>query len=192
MGRYDATSPFTARAYAPLEKAAALPKASILPEQALIFMNARMGLPVKDTWWTSIRAKLTARPASIQDESSLGALSTCLRTADCNFPAASLMDAFLAALSHADATPRLKAMYADFAWNSLEDRTLALAVQREVVKAAPSEPAYRIGLARMCIALGDTPCIREQLQWIKAANVGGWLDGDIATIESQLATPRSS
>ena len=65
---YDPTSPFTKLAYAPLEKAAALPEASILPEQALIFMNSRMHLPIRDTWWDSLIAKLKARRPGVQDE----------------------------------------------------------------------------------------------------------------------------
>jgi len=190
-GAYDPASPFTAKAYAPLERAAALPKASILPEQALIFMNARMGAPVKDSWWESINRKLEAHPASVQDESSLGALSTCLREKDCAFPTERLTDAFLAALSHQGASPRLKAMYSDFAWNSLDDRNVAIDVQREVVASAPSEPAYHVSLARMCIAMGDQPCAREQLQWMKGANVGGRFASDISNLEARIAKARS-
>ena len=68
---YDPASPFTELAYAPLERAAALPDSSILPEQALIFMNARMHLPLKDAWWDSMIAKLKAHKPGVQDESSL-------------------------------------------------------------------------------------------------------------------------
>jgi hypothetical protein len=38
---YNPASPYTPLAYAPLERAAALPGSSILPQQALIFMNSR-------------------------------------------------------------------------------------------------------------------------------------------------------
>lgn len=192
LGGYNPSSPFTAKAYAPLEAAAALPNSSVLPEQALIFLNARLGVPIKDIWWTSMDAKLSARPPSVQDESSLESLSNCLQAGNCHFPSGRLMDAFLAALSHENATPRLKAMYADFAWNSLDDRPLALRVQHEVVTGAPAEPAYRVTLARMCISTGDTACALDQLRWMKRANLGGWLDKDILAIESRMATARSS
>jgi protein O-mannosyl-transferase len=187
-GAYDPSSPLTAKAYAPLEKAASLPKASILPEQALIFMNSRMGKPVKDAWWESIDRKLAAHPASVQDESSLGALGSCLREKNCQFPPEKLTAAFLAALSHERASPRLKAMYADFAWNSLDDRRLAIEVQREVVEGAPSEVAYHIGLARMCIATGDHPCAQDQLRWMRNANLGGRFTADITALENRLAS----
>jgi hypothetical protein len=74
---YDPASPFTRLAYAPLEKAATLPDFSILPEQALIFMNARMQLPLKDAWWNSMIAKLKARATGVQDESAMASLTQC-------------------------------------------------------------------------------------------------------------------
>ncbi len=77
---YDPDSPFTLLAYAPLEASAALPNSSILPEQALIFMNARMGLRLKDAWWNSLIAKLKAKTPGVQDESSLSSLTQCVRS----------------------------------------------------------------------------------------------------------------
>ncbi len=65
---YNPTSPFTKLAYGPLEKAAALPDSSILPEQAMIFMNSRMHLPLKDAWWDSMITRLHAHSPTVQDE----------------------------------------------------------------------------------------------------------------------------
>ncbi|HET6587562.1 MAG TPA: hypothetical protein VFG67_07325, partial [Oleiagrimonas sp.] len=63
---YDPDSIFTKAAYAPLERAAALPHSSILPEQALIFMNSRMHKPIKPAWWDSMIAKLKSRDPGVQ------------------------------------------------------------------------------------------------------------------------------
>jgi hypothetical protein len=63
---YDPASPFTKLAYGPLETAAALPESSILPEQALIFMNSRMHLRIKDAWWDSLISKLRARRPGVR------------------------------------------------------------------------------------------------------------------------------
>jgi hypothetical protein len=90
---YDPDSVFTREAYAPLERAMQLPDSSILPEQALIFMNARMHLPIKDAWWSSLIAKLKAHKPGVQDESSLGALTQCAREGLCQLPTQPMLDA---------------------------------------------------------------------------------------------------
>jgi hypothetical protein len=184
--QYDPASPFTKLAYAPLERAAALPNSSILPEQALIFMNSRMHLPIKDAWWDSLIGKLKAHRPGVQDESSLVALTQCAREKFCELPANRMLDAFLAALSHPSPSARLLANYGDYAWNVLDDRALGLRMAEEAVKADPSEPAYRITLVRMLLVQGLYPEARQQIQSMEALNVGGRLDRDLAQLRAQL------
>jgi hypothetical protein len=80
--QYNPSSPFVPLAYEALERAARLPKSSILPEQALIFLNARMHMPARSAWWDSLLAKLrahaptrrpkrTADPFDLRDRPSL-------------------------------------------------------------------------------------------------------------------------
>lgn len=190
VSHYDPGSPFTKLAYEPLERAASIPTSSILPQQALIFMNSKMHLPVKDAWWTSMVEKLKARPATIQDESSLDALGGCLRDSSCDFPPDRLFDAFTAALSHDRRSPRLLAMYANFAWSTMHERELAIRVQREAVAATPHEAAYRIGLARYAIEMKDHDELVRQINSLEAMNVGGRLDADLAPLRA--ARDRSS
>ena len=173
---YDPTSPFTKLAYAPLEKAAALPEASILPEQALIFMNSRMHLPIRAAWWDSMIAKLKAHKPGIQDESSLGALTQCDREGRCNLSKQRMTDAYLAALSHPNPSARLLAMYGDYAWNVLDDHALGLSMTQDAVKAAPSEPAYRITLVRMLTAQGRQVDALDALKGLQSLDIGGSLD----------------
>jgi len=190
--RYDRTSIYTSLAYEPLERAANLPVSSILPEQALIFMTSRMNLPVKDAWWTSIIQKLKIRPATVQDESSLDSLSTCLRQSLCKFPPDRLSEAFSAALSHARRSPRLLAMYATFASQTLGDNNLAIRIQREAVAAAPKEAAYRITLARYAIRLHDNAELEKQIDSLESMNIGGRLDDELAplrTARDSMRTP---
>ena len=184
--QYDPASPFTKLAYAPLERAAALPNSSILPEQALIFMNSRMHLPIKDAWWDSLIGKLKAHRPGVQDESSLVALTQCAQEKFCELPANRMLDAFLAALSHPNPSARLLANYGDYAWNVLGDRALGLRMADEAVKADPSEPAYRITLVRMLLVQGLYPEARQQIQSMEALNVGGRLDRDLAKLRAQL------
>ena len=175
----DPHSPYTHLAYAPLERAATLPDASILPEQALIFMNAHMHLPLKSAWWTSLIGKLKARPAGVQDESSLQVLATCARTGACDLPKDNMRAAFNAALSHPQTSPRVMATYSDYAWNVLNKHALALALIKRAVAASPQEPAYRITLVRFLSANGDTAQAQQALDALETLNLGGRLDGSI-------------
>jgi len=173
---YDPASPFTALAYAPLEKAAALPDASILPEQALIFMNSRMHLPIKDAWWDSLVAKLKAHRPGVQDESSLGALTQCDREHRCDLSKQRMVEAYLAALSHPNPSARLLSMYGDYAWNVLDDHALGERMTVDAVKTAPNEPAYRITLVRMLAAQGRKAEAHAALKGLQALDIGGRLD----------------
>ena len=181
---YNADSPFTQLAYASLEKAAALPKSSILPEQALIFMNARMKLPLKDAWWDSMITKLKAHKPGVQDESSLDALTQCDREHHCDLPKQRMIQAYLAALSHPDPTARLMAMYGDYAWNILDDQSLGERMVANAVGKAPSEPAYRITLVRMLSAQGRTAEARAALLGLQPMDIGGRLDASMKQLRS--------
>jgi hypothetical protein len=183
---YDPTSRFTKLAYAPLERAAALPDSSILPEQALIFMNARMHLPIKEAWWGSMITKLKSRKATVQDESSLGALTQCARDSLCDLPKQKMISAYLAALSHPDPSARLLAMYGDYAWNVLGDRYLGIRMTEDAVDAAPSEPAYYITLIRMQVALGRSKEAHVELERLMHLNIGGHLNEDLIRLRHLL------
>ncbi len=62
------------------------PMSSILPEQALIFMNSRMHLPLKDAWWDSMIAKLKAQPTRRTGRKLAGCLTQCAREHHCDLP----------------------------------------------------------------------------------------------------------
>ncbi|OOG42735.1 hypothetical protein B0E51_03145 [Rhodanobacter sp. C05] len=179
---YDPDSPFTQLAYAPLERSAALPNSSILPEQALIFMNSRMHLALKDAWWDSMIVKLKARKPGVQDESSLAALTQCNRERHCDLPRDHMIAAFHAALSHPDPSARLLATYGDYAWNVLDDQELGEQMIQQAVKAAPNEPAYQITLIRMLAAQGRSVDARVVLKRLQTLNIGGRLNQALAEL----------
>lgn len=188
---YDPASPYTRAAYAPLERAAALPKSSILPQQALIFMNSRMQLPLKDAWWDSMVAQLKAQRPGVQDESSLLALVQCARAGECPLPRARMVAAFDAALAHPDPSARLLASYSEYLWNVLGDHAGGQAMAERAVQAAPGEPAYRITLARMLLISGDAAAARRQLQALRGLNIGGRLDDDIGNLARRIRAASS-
>lgn len=181
---YDPSSAYTRLAYAPLERAAAIPNSSILPEQALIFMNARMHLPVKPAWWHSMIDKLQKHKPTVQDESSLGALAQCVRDGQCELSQKYMLQAFFAALSHPQPSARLLAMYGDYAWNVLDDKALGLNMTASAIKAAPSETAYRITLIRMLVALGQQSDAQSAMKQLESLNYGGRLDSTLAQLRA--------
>jgi len=183
---YDPASPYTRLAYAPLEKAASFPESSILPQQALIFMNSRMGLPLKPEWWDSMIAKLKARKPGVQDESSLAALAQCARDGACPLPTDRMAQAFEAALDHPKPSARLQATYGDYAWNVLGNHALGLRMIEGAVKDAPSEPAYLITLVRMLLASGHPDAARRQIQALQQLNIGGRLSSSIRELRQQV------
>lgn len=187
--RYEPASPFTSLAYAPLEKAASLPQSSILPLQALIFMNSRMHRPLKDRWWNDMVAKLKANKPGVQDESSLGALTQCQRVDHCDLPTDRMNQAFIAALSHPNPSARLSAMYGDYAWNVLKDHPLGEQMTTNATQSAPNEPAYRITLIRMLVAQSNKPEAKRQLQELDRLNIGGRLDSDIDELRGLMDSP---
>lgn len=189
---YEPGSPYTKAAYAPLERAAALPKSSILPQQALIFMNSRMELPLKDTWWNSMTAKLAAARPGVQDESSLAALVDCARHDDCDLPKDKMQAAFEAAMSHPQPSPRLMSTYADYAWNVMGKRELGAGLQTRAVNGAPQEPAYLITLTRMLVAQHKFDEARARLAQLEGLNLGGHLDSQLKSLRRQVETAVTS
>lgn len=183
---YDPASPFTPLVYPQLERAARLPGASILPEQALLMMNTRMGLPVKPEWWDSLIGKLRARPLTVQDDGALGGMTRCMVDGVCQFDGERMQSAFDAALSHPHPRASVFAAYGDYSWNVLQDRPRAMDLLERAITAEPGEPAYRITLARMATATGDYALAAWELDALQKLNYGGRLDHDISSLKSGL------
>jgi hypothetical protein len=184
--RYDPDSPYRAAVYRVLERAAALPHSSTLPEQALIFFNAKMGLEATPSWWSSMTNKLAQRIPTIEDESALISLTTCAMQDQCLISADRLDTAFSAALNHPAPHARLLGAYADFAWKMKGDKKAAYEAARQAVTAEPRESVYRSNLVRLAIANGDRPTAEEQLRELSLLNVGGMYDNGIADLRSAI------
>jgi protein O-mannosyl-transferase len=183
---YDPDSVYTPQVYAPLERAAKLPDSSILPQQALIFFNARMHRPIKEAWWNSLIASLKRRKPGVQDGSSLAALTRCAREGLCPLSEKNMQAAFEAAVSHPDTDARIWAYYGDYAWNVMGKHDLGLRQIKHAVAANPDEPAYHITLARMLLAQGDIKGANDQIQDLIGLNIGGRLDNSIAALQSRI------
>ncbi|MFC4762365.1 hypothetical protein [Dyella koreensis] len=183
---YDPASPFTQLAYEPLERAIALPGSSILPQQALIFMNSHMHLPVKDSWWNSMIDQLKNLRPGVQDESSLAALVQCVREHRCDLPKERMLEALTAAVSHPNPSARLLSTYADYAWNVLNDYPFGLSLTQQAIASNPSEPAYRITEIRMLIATGRNDQANRAMEQLAHLNIGGRLNNTLQELHAQL------
>lgn len=184
--KYQPNSPYIALARDQLQAAAELPRASILPEQALIMLSAKTGLPQMEAWWDQMIFKLGRKKPSVDDVGALLSLARCSPEPDCSLPRHQMLGAFLAALDHPQPSPRLLGGYATFAWNTLGDPALAQAMAEAAVEAAPKEPAHRITLVQILLAAQRTEAARSALQELEALNSGGRLAPEIASLAARL------
>jgi hypothetical protein len=104
----------------------------------------------------------------------------------CDLPADKLVEAFGVALSHPNPTARLQAIYADYAWSKLGDRALATRMIEGASTTAPDEPTYRISFVQFLTMQGRISEADEQLSRLRAANLGGSLNADIARLSMNL------
>lgn len=162
MSQYDPDSPFTPLAYAPLERAMNLPGSSILPEQALIFFNARLHRPIRQAWWTRMIARLKDHTPGVQEESSLQALTTCARQGLCDLPHGEMIAAFQAALGHRVQSAGITETYGDYTLNVLHDTPAAMHLFRRAVELAPNTPVYRITVIRLLAVTGHLDAARSE------------------------------
>lgn len=186
LSAYDPHSPLIETAQQAFETAARLPGASILPEQALIYMNARMNRPIAENWWQHMFEKIRAHPPSAEEDGAIMALTRCARDGDCALPVDKMIELYATALSHPNPRAGLLIAYGDYAWNVLHDPALAERLVRDAVAAAPREHTYRITLIKMLIATGQTEAARAELATLERQNRLGDLDAVLAPLYDAL------
>ncbi|RZO85105.1 MAG: hypothetical protein EVA65_08895 [Oceanococcus sp.] len=179
---YAPESPYLKAAWPILEQAAALPKASALPESALIFSASKAGHPIAPDWWASLDRKLRDRPLSQENASAVMSLARCARSGQCNLPEERMIETFLAALVHSPPSARVLAAYGDYAWNVLQDRALAIKLAQDAVEQAPAEPEYLITLIKMQRVLGLDSEAEKTWKQLIALNLGGRLNARLQTL----------
>jgi len=168
-----------------LRRAAAIPSASTLPDQALIMIVDHETHGDDAALWNEMIAKLRGQPTTEEDISALISLTNCKRNGDCHFDIAPLRAAFLAALSRPNPIARLWAAYADFASYLQKDDELAIRAMREAVRKAPSETAYHVQLAHWLAIHGHTQEAVREIDTLRRMDSFGRLDAQIATLERQ-------
>lgn len=160
----DREAPAWSMARGQFERAMALPGGSTLAAQGLLLMYGHAGREPPENAWTSFRAAMTRHPLGVEATGALYAVSQCRIDGRCRFDDSELLATFIQVLERNPRSDTAHTLYANFAWNVLQDRPLALRMQRAAVALAPDAPANRIALAKFLLASGVPTHRAEALQ----------------------------
>ena len=134
------------------DRARELPDSNILPDQAALMLASRLGLPLKEEWWSHMQKRLRERPLGPQELGALGALNTCVLERRCNFPADDMLATFRAALSHGP-HPEVQSILGNYLLNVLQQPEFALYLWHEAMLKNPEEPQYHVSVIKLLIHL---------------------------------------
>ncbi len=153
LSGFDPASPYVDEAFAALERARQVPRATPLPESAAILLAARTGRGIDPDWWRGLERKLAAGPIGAEGHNALGTLAKCVPVNQCELPLAPVVAVFENALAR-QRHPETLSIYGNYALNGLRDPNLALRLWQEAAERAPHVVQYQETLARMLIASG--------------------------------------
>ena len=154
LSDYRQDSPYTPLAFAALDRAMAVPDATVLPETASILLASRSGLPLNRQWWAGFKHKLRTQSLGPQVTGAIGTLVDCQLRGKCSLPTQDMVDSFEAALARGR-DPELLNLYGNYTLNVLRDPQEALQLWHEAATRAPRVVQYQATMARMLIASGQ-------------------------------------
>lgn len=175
-----------------LMRAAAIPRASALPEQAIIMLVDHDQQGDDGAYWDSMVRKLRDQPTGQENMSALIALTQCYSKNACKFDIAQLQRAYLAVLSRSHTPPRLNGAYAAFQYGVLHNDIVAEKYLELAVNGDPSEPAYRVDLAALYIRNGQTGKAMEQIDALRRLNYAGRLDKQLSKLNQAIEPGKSN
>jgi hypothetical protein len=184
---YEATSPLIPQARDALERAAAVPSASILPYVALIQLASRTGTPLERGWIDGMTERLGARALTMEDAGALRSLTECVSAGICRIDDSDLLHVYLAAVSHARPDPSALYSYAIFAYQRLHDTELALNLARAAADAPPVDLQYRLNLVNFLISLGRKDEATAELERLRKKQTLGRLSRETADAARRIA-----
>ncbi len=135
--------------------AAKLPRANLEPLQALVFMHAKLGLPVRQDWWTQLRRGLAEQPLGVQNVDALYALVNCAVDHVCRYTPDDLRQLQRALDSGLRGHPRSAELYtlrANLEANVTHRYAAAYQDMQRAVALAPSKLQFWSNLVRLQIA----------------------------------------
>lgn len=182
----DPSSPFWSMALKQFEHGALGSNPSPLSLQGLLLMHGRAGVEPPARYWDLLRESLTAKELHGERAGTLHALTACQIQSRCALSSAQMLNTFIAVVQRNPDSPTAHTLYANFAWNVLDDQALATRLQREAVRLQPSDPAYRLALAKFLLASKNMESIvegRELLPQLHKDNRSGQLDREVAELD---------
>ncbi|WEN16342.1 hypothetical protein PY254_06645 [Rhodanobacter sp. AS-Z3] len=138
----DPQSPLFARGIRELERGAALPNSSPLPEQALLLTAASEGIPAQMAWWQSLFDKLRTRPLGPQEYRALQGLTSRAVEGEANLDPHRLSEAYQIVLARNPNYASLHVQYADVASVLMHDQPLALSHLQTAIVLNKNDPDY--------------------------------------------------
>lgn len=157
----DPNSSEWAMALRQFEYASRLPGQQALPLQGQILLLARAGYDIPAPVWAQFRQTLTRDGMRAERIGSLYAVSQCRIEGHCALDDNELLHTLLHVLERYPRSATLLTMYANFAWNVLDEPMMAIRIQRDAVTHAARNPAMRAALATFLLASGDKELERE-------------------------------
>lgn len=177
----DPRSPLLSLAEKELKHAAALPGASPLAEQALIFISGRRNEAAPQTVWQQFRDKLGRRAIGPQEGGALQGVVECRLAGNCSpLDDQQLLDTLLFAIERNPASAFVHMLYSDFTFYVLGEPELGIRMARECIRLDPDELAYKAALARK-LALTDpsSRALTDLVEEIRLGDVHGRFSEEI-------------
>lgn len=185
----EPSAPGWSMALREFEHAASLPNSSPLSDQALIILASSTGQSVPDATWKRFGGKLLRRSVGPQELSALEGVVECRVQRKCKFAdEQQLFRLLVLAVQRNPGSARLRAVYANYAFNVMSDRELAVRMIRDAVSLEPREPGYRSWLVRIGLAsnLLSSQEAEEALELLRRSNGSGTYTRDIWLLEQWL------
>ncbi len=173
-----------------MELGALLPGADLQPLQALVFMSAKNGLPIRPRWWAEMHHTIAISPMSAEDVSSLYSLIQCGINGVCRYTPDDLQQlghVMAFAVQRNPGRADLVTLQANFAANLAHDNPLAYRLMLRAVALDPDQYAYWKNLVVMQIAAGLDGDASQVLERMRELNRFGIHDAQIEKLSQELA-----
>lgn len=185
------SSPLLAEARDRLDRIVYRKDSGVAPAQALIYLDGIQRRPVNPELWLSIINKLRDGPVSMTDTAAIILLFRCMQQGYCPKQVPQMHAVLDSAVKASGDAPNMLALYADFAFLELHDVVGAERMLRAAISRSPRAPAYRISLANLLLASGQTAKARIEVTALAKLNFAGSLNARIAELEATLAVAQA-
>jgi tetratricopeptide (TPR) repeat protein len=179
-------SPLFARAMRELERGAALPNSSPLPEQALLLTAASEGVPAQAAWWESFLNKLRTHSLGPQEYRALQGLASQAVEGKADIDPQRLSDAYQIMLGRSPSNASLHAQYADVASQVMHNLPLAIHQLEVAIDINKNDPDYAHELIGYLLANGRLEEASALFKHAEQQRPNLQQDSDWMTLRAQL------